>query len=210
MARTRSTHDKEKKHFSGYTSGFNEKAYLGWAAYNEAMITGDMKMGETKTRHYFFMSQLNFCKMILSNDPDVLVLSCFNNRKGSPNYIDIRLLKKLKNIVNSKFIGVWWDTCNPGFVKSNILPFKGIIDLHVLCDNPTMDINTELLSKSEKKSIICESASYDPDGLFRQSQNKDIDVSFMGLIGSYRDYRKEYIDFLKSNNIKGVFSRFQR
>jgi hypothetical protein len=158
-------------------------------------------------RRNLFLHSIYFCKTIMFCKPDLVVLSsysCSNKRRFSQPAI--KTIEKLKPKSNSKFVAVWWDTCGEGFAENNIVPFKGIIDLHAVNDNPKMDFNTNCLSCHEKTKVICESPSYDPNGLFRPSKNKDIDVSFMGLIGSYRDYRKQYIDFLKSSNINYSFS----
>lgn len=157
-----------------------------------------------------FMYYINFLKKIINTQPDLVILSSYSHlKKRYFSQPSSSIMNKIKKKVKIKFIALWWDTCSNNFIEKNIFPVDSFIDLHVINDNPNLITKINKLSKPLSEKIICKSPSYDPDGLFKPMK-KDIDVSFLGQISSYRDYRKEYIDFLKIKKVKGLFATSER
>ena len=149
--------------------------------------------------------QINFFNIILFKCPDVVILSSYSykNRFQPP----IFLLKEIKRRKDLKIVLLWWDTCSENFINS-IKPLIPIVDLHVVNDNPTLNLKYGDLSEYEKNKFV---AAYSPLNAnnFKQFE-KSIDVCFLGQIDSYRSYRREYILYLMKNNVAGFFSTFNR
>jgi len=147
---------------------------------------------------------INFIKIIIQVKPELIVFSSYSPRIKRPITQPSRfILKILKNkfFINS-IIAIWWDTCSDKFTKMYFSK-QTIFDLHIIVDNPTLNLDYNSINKFEIDKILALFPPYNINSYFYPFK-KDINYSFLGQIDSYRSYRKEYITFLDNCNIKGV------
>jgi glycosyltransferase involved in cell wall biosynthesis len=154
-------------------------------------------------------NQVEFIEAVLDIQPDVVVLSSYVpiRNKRPISQPAIRVLRQMKKRTSAKFVALWWDSCNQDFVQRNIVPMDDIIDLHVLSDNP-LSLGTEEYdwSTSEfRERCLALYPPYNPEDIF-QPLEKNLDVVFLGKIGSYRSYRRDYLLHLMKCNIAGCIS----
>ena len=147
---------------------------------------------------------INLIKISIELKPELIIFSSYSNRIKrpitQPSSFILRILKN-KNLVNS-IIAIWWDTCSDKFTKMYFSK-QTIFDLHIIVDNPTLNLDYNSINKYEIDKIIALYPPYNINSYF-YPLNKDINYSFLGQIDSYRSYRKEYITFLDNCNIKGL------
>jgi hypothetical protein len=195
------------KHFIGSSDESMEKFHLEGSLLKRKVNLANFFWDQKQN---IFMYYINFIKEIINIKPDLIILSSYSSlKKRFISQPSLSIMNKIKKKFKTSFVVLWWDTCSNEFIEKTLIPTDSFIDLHVINDNPNLKKKISQLSKPLSSKIICISPSYDPEGLFKP-MDKDIDVSFIGQTSSYRDYRKDYIDFLILKKVKGVFSTLDR
>jgi len=152
-----------------------------------------------------FFNQIDFVRKVLNQKPNIIILSSYHLSHFT--HPRIFILKKLKKLFDINLVALWWDSCANGF-SNDIKKYINPIDLHVLADNPKMDIDLDFKTIPKRKFIGL-FAPHNPNE-FPNNKNKTIDASFIGQIDSYRSYRRDYILHLMKNNIPGFYSTLPR
>ncbi len=156
------------------------------------------------------LNKIRFIKFLQKESPDVVVLSSYSPSPkrllSQPGNFLLRRIKSKKLLPNC--IAIWWDTCSDGFAKVNIKS-NNPIDLHVVIDNPAKNFNYTGMSESDRQKLLFLYCPYNINCLFRP-QAKTIDFCFLGQINSYRNNRKEYIDYLIRNKVQGYLGTDDR
>lgn len=156
------------------------------------------------------LNKIRFIRFLIKESPDVIILSSY-----SPS--DKRILTQPGNFLLSrlrkkgilpKCVAIWWDTCSNKFAKVNLHP-DNPIDLHVIIDNPVKDLNYNEISASDQQKLLFLYCPYNVNCLF-QPLEKTFDFCFLGQINSYRNNRKEYIDYLVKNKVSGYLGTDDR
>ena len=151
---------------------------------------------------------ISFIKRVISINPEFLILSSYrpnkNRRISNPSIHVLNLLKKNTKI---KIIQVLWDTCGYCIVEFSKMN-NPLFDLNIITDNPKLYfIDGKVKSMSKILSLY---TPYSKNSIFRPGI-KIYDFCFLGQVGSYRDYRNEYLNFLSDNCVfKFHISSFDR
>jgi hypothetical protein len=156
------------------------------------------------------LNKLRFIKFVMREVPDLMVLSSYtpsSKRALSQPGRQILDILKDKNYI-SKCIAVWWDTCSKNFPKINLRNQRAI-NFHVIIDNPTMNLDYTQICSEDKEKLLFLFCPYNINCLFKPLK-KDINFSFLGQINSYRNTRREFVDYLTLNNIEGYLSTDER
>lgn len=159
---------------------------------------------------YAGMNKLRFIKCLTRNLPDIIVFSSYTASSKRPiSQPGKKLLQNLKkrNFIPQSLV-IWWDTCSNTFSKT-YLSKPDIFDLHVVVDNPLMDFGSSEIDSGTRKKLLSLFTPYNINSLFSPIE-KDIEYCFLGQISSYRNTRKEFIDFLKRQNLGGYLSTQDR
>ena len=130
--------------------------------------------------------------------PDAIILSSWWT---SPRHPSINSLKFVREHLGIPIAVLWWDTCSEGFWEK-LLPFMGQFDTHVIMDNPSLRYFDQENPYFQRILRLWTPQEKD---LFSPSVERDIPVSFLGQISSYRSYRSEIIDYLIDQQIPGHF-----
>lgn len=130
--------------------------------------------------------------------PDAIVLSSW---WMSPRHPSIDSLKFVRERLGIPIAALWWDTCSEGFWKE-LQPFMEHFDAHVIMDNPNLHYVDQGNPFFER---ILQLWPPQDENLFFPGVTRDIPVSFLGQVSSYRSYRKEVIDCLIRQQIPGHF-----
>jgi hypothetical protein len=150
-------------------------------------------------------NHLSWCRKIIELRPDVVILSSYS--VSNITHPRLSLLNVLRKKYKIKFVAIWYDTCTDNFIDFFQQHIKNI-DLNVFLDNPMMDIGKRKLTENEKSKCI---GMWTPANAINfNPQEEEIDVAFLGQIGSYRSYRKETLFFLMKSNIAGFYSAFEK
>ena len=114
-----------------------------------------------------------------------------------PSFSAIRHLR----MCGVKVVIVWFDSCSDKFI-STITRCLDLANLHVLAENTRLDFGESLNGKyfSSHPCIISPCLPVSAD-FFYPDYNKDIDLSFLGRVESYRSYRLSTIQYLMSMSI---------
>ena len=142
-------------------------------------------------KYYFF-------KEVMRLNPDLIILRDATPKFYHPNYY-LMILSKLK--INFKIIFMWSDTVGSTFQVriKNFINHK-YFDLHLFNDWPSNKDNfLSSLSSSDQKTIFYDFIPPERTERFQINMKKKYDVVFMGQGSSYRDFRNEYIEYLKDH-----------
>jgi len=136
---------------------------------------------------------LRFLAKCKQSHPSAIILSSWWYDR--PN---IKTLCYLCEKLHIPIVAIWWDTCWKDFFKSAepVLPF---IDVNVVPDNPNLhliDHNSLHFCKFLPLWI-----SLDPNIYKNKNEHRDIQICFLGQVDAYRDYRMEFIRYIKDNKI---------
>lgn len=133
--------------------------------------------------------------------PSAIILSSYNwsdyrhFRKDTLEY----LRRKGINLV-----AIWWDTCSKGFLQS-VEPLLPLIDVHVVPDNPCLVFLGNYRQYFLPLWVTLAPAIYNNPGVER-----DIEISFLGQVGSYRSNRKKYVQRVVDANLPIYLSTSER
>jgi hypothetical protein len=147
---------------------------------------------------------LKFYSRVLWLNPKYLVLSSY-----APSGVFYQPMPWILSQIKKKkirTIALWWDTCNPVFVKS-ITPVIDSIDVHGIIENPNLNIgDSKDAQRIKQKACVL----YSPFDIELEERERDIDVAFLGQTSSYRSIRKPYIDYLLESNIPLHYSAYEK
>lgn len=146
---------------------------------------------------------LRLIKIILNFKPKLIIFSSYNSTIKRPITQPSRFILNLlsKKLILNNIIAIWWDTCSDSFVNL-YLSKKTAFKMHVIVDNPTLNLNYNFINIEEKNKIIALFVPYNINQQF-YPLIKSINYSFVGQIDSYRNYRLPYIEHLKMSDIQG-------
>ncbi|QUX97725.1 hypothetical protein C0J08_20940 [Marinomonas sp. CT5] len=126
--------------------------------------------------------------------PDALILSSYDlHNLSQPRLETLRYIAENFKI---PIVPIWWDSVNPIFFKKYLAPMKEWVSLNLFIDS-----SIAFQHLSNKDSCLHLWAPQDPLLYYNPEMKRDIDVSFLGSTGSYRSVRKEYLGFLKQNDV---------
>ena len=152
----------------------------------------------------FFGSQIKLWFLVCSAKPSIIIFSSYRvKRSPHPSRLFIERIRKKKN---TKIIFIWWDTCSNSFYDTHIKFLKGINSTHVLMENPLLDLSVK--PDLDSKIIGLYSTFIENELLYPRKKN--IEVSFIGRLGNYRSYRRDYIEFLMESNVPAYISVFEK
>jgi hypothetical protein len=135
--------------------------------------------------------------------PDAIILSSWGKASRHPSVESLRFIRERMKI---PLAAIWWDTCSENVGKA-LQPLMGYFDVNVIIENPNLyhfDKEDPLFHR-----ILPLWAPQD-ENLYCPGVTRDIPVSFLGQVSSYRSVRKEYIDYLVDQKVDGYFSTNDR
>ena len=168
---------------------------------------GDLELFYWDSGRRLIGNQAEFFENVLRKQPDVVIIYCYSSRYLTAPALS--LIRKLKSRTSTKFIAIWEDTVNDGFMKNDILPTLPFFDLHVINENPLFIVNCEKLPIDQKNKILVLYNAYSSKQ-FKPVNEKSIDIAFSGRVAGYRSFRKEYLLYLMECNIVGFICLFER
>ena len=135
----------------------------------------------------------DFFRKVSNANPAILVLSSYSpDAHGFPS---VSALATVKQHLGVPLVALWWDTCSSTFAES-VRPVVKLADLHVVMDNPLMKQLSPQLFGDLHERFVCLWVPCEPD-LYRLDRQRDIPVSFLGQVSSYRDYRSSALEALE-------------
>ena len=143
-------------------------------------------------KYYFF-------KEVMRLNPDLIVFSNPSPKAFYHPNSYLMILSKLK--LNFKIIFIWSDTVGHTFQPAikHLINHK-YFDLHLFNDWPSNKDNfLSSLSSDDQKTIFYDHLPPERLERFQINMKKKYDVVFMGQGSSYRDFRNEYIEYLKDH-----------
>ncbi len=144
-------------------------------------------------------SDLQLIRKCSEMRPDIVV---FSSWWSYPTHPSVEALRFVRHRLGIPVAMIWWDTCNNGFWPS-VAPLIGEIDVHVVGENP----RGHCLDKSHPlfDRFLLLWAPMDPDLFHVVDRPRDIPISFIGQVRSYRAYRREYLQYLSDHGVAGRF-----
>jgi len=131
--------------------------------------------------------------LIAKTKPDLLILSSYNpNSYIVPHPSVLRGIKKFCNI---PIAAIWHDSTGSN-AQTQCRLMMDYTDLHILLDSG----NLQKLFK-EHNNFIRLWAPLDFETFYPSKEDKDIDISFLGSVGSYRSYREPILESLSKANL---------
>lgn len=130
--------------------------------------------------------------------PDAIVLSSWWNYSRHPSLDSIKFIREKMGIPVAV---LWWDTCSDKFVKA-LSPLMEHFDMHVIMENPKLHFIDRSGPFFER---ILPLWTPQHENQFCPQVVRDIPVSFLGQVSSYRSPRKESIDYLIDQQVPGHF-----
>lgn len=146
-------------------------------------------------------NDFQFIKKCFEYKPDIIVISSWGEGPRHPSRSAIRFVRHQFKIPAAL---IWWDTCSTGawdLIQQDISEF----DYHIVTENPKhhgFGHNHPLIDR-----FITLWPPLDPKLFYNTGGDRDILVSFIGNLGSYRSYRQEYLEYLIKNGVDGRFSQ---
>lgn len=141
-----------------------------------------------------FSNRIRFFRNILKWKPSVLILSNWVNDPAYPAVWQIKLPKK---IIGFQIAVFWYDTCSRGFLRDSRRMIQ-IANANVPLETPQL-CYLDQLEPRIKKTFVAVFTPFRP-GLWLDLP-KTTSVSFIGSIGRYRSYRREYIEAILAANL---------
>jgi glycosyltransferase involved in cell wall biosynthesis len=153
-----------------------------------------------------FFSQVKLWLTIRRLNPWIIFFSSYTPRKKRPSsQPSLKFLTILRKKISSNFIFVWWDSCSDTFYDNEIKTLEKVKSLHLLMENPLLEFGNKYKNLNNDSLIplwiTCSLA---------KPLKKDIDVAFIGQVDSYRDKRKDFIEYLMEQNISGYIATLSR
>jgi len=167
---------------------------------------GDLELFDWDFGRRLIGNQAQFFENVLRKQPDVVIFYCYSSSLYTGPTLS--MIKRLKNKTSTKFVAIWEDTVNEGFMENSILPTLPFFDLHVINENPLFIVNCEKLPMNQKNKILVLYNAYSSKQ-FKPIDEKTIDVAFTGRVTGYRSQRKEYLLYLMERNITGFICLFE-
>jgi glycosyltransferase involved in cell wall biosynthesis len=156
-----------------------------------------------------FFNQLKLWLLIRQLNPWIVLFSSYNaNSKRSSSQPTVLFLKILRKKISSNIIFFWWDTCSNGFYDAHIAKLRNIKSLHLIMDNPLLDFGSK--NKNLRNDSLIPLWSNYVENSWIKPLKKDVDVAFLGQVSSYRDKRRDYIEYLMEQNIAGYIATLNR
>lgn len=125
--------------------------------------------------------------------PDLIIMSSYDHRNN--DHPSFQVLTAIRSKCGIPLVGVWCDLLGKGAMARWSFVSNGI-DLNILIDSGA------LAKHFPDRNDIIRLWAPVPFGVFHPGDGKrDIPVSFLGSIGSYRNVRAEYLDYLKGQHL---------
>ncbi len=154
----------------------------------------------------FFGSQIKLWLLICVAKPKIIIFSSYRVKSWDSSHPSRLFIERIRKKKNTKIIFIWWDTCSDSFYDTHISYLKSIDSTHVLMENPMLDLSV----KPDLDSKILGLYSTFVENELLYPRKKNIEVSFIGRLGNYRSYRREYIEFLMESNVSAYISVFEK
>ena len=151
------------------------------------------------------INQVKLWLKIRKLNPWIIFFSSYTSTRKRPSLQpSAKYLEILKKKMSSNIIFIWWDTCSDKFYDSEIKKLEKIKSIHLILDNPLLDFGDKNKNLSND-SIIPLWTNYGENSCAKPLK-KDIDVAFLGQVSSYRDKRRDFIEYLMEQNISGYIA----
>jgi hypothetical protein len=125
--------------------------------------------------------------------PDLIIMSSYDHRNN--NRPSLAVLTAVRSICGIPLAAVWWDSTGKGAIdKCSYM--SDDIDLNILLDSGALAKHFP-----DRTDFIYLWTPIDFSVFHPGDGERDIPVSFLGSIGSYRNVRAEYLDYLKGQNL---------
>ena len=175
---------------------------------DETLLDSGLASFTVKTYEAFWpqpIADFQFLRICIKERPEALVVSSWSDSGNQPSSMALNLARQQFGI---RVLFFWWDTCSTGFIQHYARYFR-CGDAHIILDNPCLHHLDEMTVGNRK--VIPMWTPQTPR-LFQNSATKDIDLAFLGQVSSYRSYRVEVVEHLKSilTNVKLYFSTSDR
>ena len=156
-----------------------------------------------------FINQVKLWLKIRKLNPWIIFFSSYSaGRKRPSSQPSVMYLEILRKKMSSNIIFIWWDTCSDEFYDNEIKKLEKLKSIHLILDNPLLDFGDKHKNLSND-SLIPLWGNY-VENSFAKPLKKDIDVAFLGQVSSYRDDRRDYIEYLMEQNISGYIATLHR
>ena len=156
-----------------------------------------------------FINQVKLWRKIRKLNPWIIFFSSYTTtRKRPPSQPSAKYLEILRKKMSSNILFIWWDSCSDEFYDNEIKNLEKLKSIHLILDNPLLDFGEKHKNLGDD-SLIPLWASYG-ENYFVKPLKKDIDVAFLGQVSSYRENRRDYIEYLMEQNISGYISTLNR
>ena len=156
-----------------------------------------------------FINQVKLWLKIRKLNPWIICFSSYTTlRKRPSSQPSAKYLEILRKKMSSNIIFFWWDTCTDDFYDSEIKKLEKLKSIHLILDNPLLDFGDKHRNLSND-SLIPLWTNYIENSFIRPLK-KDIDVAFLGRMDSYRDGRRDYIEYLMEQNVSGYIASQNR
>lgn len=138
-----------------------------------------------------FLGDLALVDLVNRVQPDAIILSSYNHLNY--NHPHFGVLKAIRSKCHIPLVVIWHDSTMAMKPASYML---NDIDLHILYDSGAL-----ARQYPDRNNFLRLWAPLD-FSVFRTGEgDRDLDVSFLGSTGSYRDVRVPYLDYLKKHNV---------
>jgi hypothetical protein len=136
----------------------------------------------------------NLVKLVTSVCPDFIILSSYHYLIAEQPHFEV--LKEIRLKYEIPFICLWFDGVSERAIKASSY-MSDTIDLNILIDS-----NTLVNYFSKKDNYLMMWMPIDPNIYYPGEACRDIPISFLGSVGSYRAIRKEYLIYLGENRVE--------
>jgi hypothetical protein len=125
--------------------------------------------------------------------PDLMLLSSYNMH--SPKTPHFPVLRAIRSKCKIPIVALWWDMPTKGHIDASSYMFDDV-DLHIFYDTGALAQHP-----FDKPNFLYLWPPLDFNTFHPGDGQRDIPISFLGSIGSYRSVRQEYLSYLKERNI---------
>jgi len=139
------------------------------------------------------MGDSKLVDLILKSRPDLMLFSSYNpSNKRHPNF---DVLKTIRAKCGIPIVLIWNDSVSE-FSKRIFLGMSNSVDLNILMDSETLRRAYPNISQHLRVWTPNDENLFRPRG-----EPRDIEASFIGSTGSYRDIRRPFLDQIEEHGI---------
>ena len=181
---------------------YSRNGHRIWDSNEEHALSGPLKSaGIARVFEYYcdtdssggIFNDHKFIQLVARTRPDLLVLSGYDpNDPAAPS---MKVLATVRDKADTPILAMWPDSTGAGSHRLSTR-MADIADLNVMWDSAEMADRFP-----EKNNYLRLWAPLDFSIFHPRNCPRDIPVSFVGSIGSFRSVREEYLDYLSQQNV---------